>query len=169
MTVKSDQPVALVLKDSKFWAENDTAFRITKEDEGDYYYIPWTFSSKVNQKQLKALGDSAIVHSTLEHILLFFIQGENEKQIYKGVLDQIIFSELQKSYFDKTFALLPEEYLASKEAKNWNIIFKLNKLTLINEPLAELTTEHFVKSNNETLDIVDYIEKERGPRFLFYK
>lgn len=161
-----DKPVALALKNSKFWPDYLTDFAIPQEDE-KFFYIPWEFPSKVNQKQLKSLGDSAIVHSTLDHVLLFFIKGEYKIEIYKGVLDQIIFSEIQRPSFDRAITCMPESYSSKKDDYNWNTIFKLNKLVQIDEETAERISAQYVKSNDEALDIEDYIQKERGPRFLF--
>lgn len=165
VTKTKDKPVALALKNSKFWTDYSTDFAVSQEN-GDFFYVPWTFPSKINQKQLKSLGDSAIVHSTLDHVLLFFVQGEEKIEIYKGVLDQIIFADLQKSYFDKTSKNLPAIY-DQTDISTWNTIFKLKKLIHINDATAELVVGQYVKSNDEVLDIEDYKQKERGPRFLF--
>lgn len=164
-TKTNDKPVALALKNSKFWTDYSSDFAVSQEN-GDFFYVPWTFPSKINQKQLKSLGDSAIVHSTLDHILLFFVQGEEKIEIYKGVLDQIIFADLQKAYFTKALDSLPATY-DNTDVSTWNTIFKLNKLVHIDEETAEHISNQYVKSNDEVLDIEDYVLKERGPRFLF--
>lgn len=165
VTKTKDKPVALALKNSKFWTDYASDFAVSQEN-GDFFYVPWTFPSKINQKQLKSLGDSAIVHSALDHVLLFFIQGEEKIEIYKGILDQIIFADLQKAYFEKALINLPGIYEAV-DSSTWNTIFKLKKLIHINEEKAEHIANQYVKSNDEVLDIEDYKLKERGPRFLF--
>lgn len=161
-----ENPVALVLKNSKFWSEYSTGFAVPQKDD-DYFYIPWEFPSKVNQRQLKSLGDSAIVHSTSDHVLLFFVKGEYKMEIYKGILDQIIFAEIQKPSFEKAIACMADDVSNKQANHNWNTIFKLNTLVQIDEETAEHISEQYVKSNDEILDVIDYIEKERGPRFLF--